>query len=64
MILTFILIFIISFILALRSMRDFGLPNEVKKMISEKKIKGTIIFLKNKIVFYKHHSSSSSSEGG
>lgn len=61
MLLIFIIIFLISFIWALFSMRDFQIPKEIEKMISSKKIKGKIIFLKNKILFYKSYSSSSSS---
>ncbi|MGB9707393.1 MAG: hypothetical protein ACPL1D_01430 [Microgenomates group bacterium] len=64
MIIVFIIIFIISLVLAWRSMGDFDLPSEVKKLVSSRKIKGTIIFLKNKVIFYRHHSSSSSSDDG
>ncbi len=38
-------------------MRDFAMPAEIKKLISRKKIRGTIIFFGKKI---KHYSSSSS----
>ncbi len=54
----FILIFILSFFLAIRSMRDFNVPKEVKDMVRENKSKGTILFLKKNI---KHYSSSSGS---
>jgi len=57
----FIFILIISFILALRSMADFNLPKEIGNLINQKKIKGTIIFLKNKIVYYSSSFSSKSS---
>lgn len=52
------IIFIISLILAIRSMKDFGIPKELKVWLNGKRIKGTIVFFKDKI---KHYSSSSSS---
>ena len=57
MIFVFFLISIISFVLTWRSMRDFNLPKELKDLLNARKIKGTIIFFKNKV---KHYSSSSS----
>ncbi|PJC83204.1 hypothetical protein CO006_00610 [Candidatus Roizmanbacteria bacterium CG_4_8_14_3_um_filter_35_14] len=48
MLLVFLVILIISFILALRSMKDFDMPNEIKKLLQNQKIRGTIIFLKDK----------------
>ncbi len=51
-ILIFITIFFISFILAFRSMKDFGLPKEVKQLIKIRKVKGTILFLKDRIKHY------------
>jgi len=59
--LTFIIlgiILLISFVVSLASMRDFGAPASVKKIFSGTKKKGTILFLKNKV---KHYSSASSS---
>lgn len=53
-----IIIIIVSFLLALRSMKDFSMPVEIERMLKNNKIKGTIVFFKNKI---KHYSSSSSS---
>lgn len=53
-----IVILILSIILTFRSMRDFNIPAEVRKLLKIRKIKGTIVFLKDKI---KHYSSSSSS---
>lgn len=51
-------ILIVSFILAFRSMKDFDLPQEVIKLMNKNKaVKGTIIFLRGRIV---HYSSSSS----
>lgn len=52
MIIYFIIIFIISFILSFYSMRDFQLPIEIKKILKERKIKGKIIFFKDKIRKY------------
>lgn len=62
--LTIFVIFIISFIFALFSMRDLGFDKEIKKILTRKKIKGTVIFLKNKIIHYSSNSSSSFSKGG
>lgn len=53
MIVIFISILIISLILALRSMKDFSVPNELKRLVSNKKIKGSILFLKHKTIHYK-----------
>ena len=47
------LILILSFILALRSMRDFGVPKEVRKLFRINKIQGTIMFFKEKVKHYK-----------
>ncbi len=44
-----IIIFIISFLLAFYSMKDFQLPQEIKKILRERKIRGRIIFFKDKI---------------
>lgn len=49
----FLLILILSFILALRSMSDFKVPKEIRRIIDSKKIRGTIIFFKGKIKHYK-----------
>lgn len=51
-IILFILI-VISFLLAIRSMKDFQIPVEISQYIKNKKIKGTIVVLKNKTVHYK-----------
>lgn len=48
----FILILLFSLALALRSMHDFELPNEVKKLLRFKKVQGTIMFFKDKIKHY------------
>lgn len=53
MILTLILILALSFILAVSSMKDFNVPNEIKRLVQGKKIGGKIIFFKNKVVHYR-----------
>ena len=58
-ILIIIALFIISLILALRSMKDLDVPDETHRMINNKKYKGRIVFFKNKQT--KHYSSSSAS---
>jgi len=58
MLIWFIAIFIVSLILAFRSMRDFDIPSEIKHLLMSKRVRGTILFLKGKI---KHYSSISSS---
>lgn len=50
---------IVSFILAFRSMGDTQVPEEVRKIVSQNKHKGRIVFFKGKTP--KHYSSSSSS---
>ncbi len=52
MIIYFIIIFIISFMLAFYSMKDFQLPQEIKRILRERKIKGRIVFFKDKIKKY------------
>lgn len=42
-------------------MEDFQIPSEIKQLLAAKAIKGTIVFLKDKIIHYHAHSSSSSS---
>ena len=54
----FTLLFVLSFILALISMRDFHVPEKIAKILLMKKIRGTIVFFKDKV---EHYSSSSSS---
>jgi len=58
MIWIFVIIFFISFILALRSMDDFQVPKEIRRILDSKRIKGTILFFKGKKT--KHYSSLSS----
>lgn len=40
------ILLIVSLILAVRSMHDVGLPNDVKKLTGKKTKKGTIVFMK------------------
>ncbi len=54
-------IFIVSFLLALGSMKDFHAPSEIMRMISMKKVRGSIVFFKNKVQHYSSSSSSSTS---
>jgi hypothetical protein len=42
-------------------MSDFNLPKEILRLINQKKIKGTIVFLKNKVIHYSSSSFSKSS---
>lgn len=53
MLFIFLMIFAVSFIMALRSMRDYHLPDELKAFLNSKKIKGSIVFFKNKTVHYR-----------
>ena len=55
------ILFIVAFALALRSAVDFDFAREVEGFITEKRTKGSILFLKDKIVHYSSDSSSSSS---
>jgi len=53
MVLTFLAILILSIILALRSMKDFNVPAEINRLVQGKKMRGKIIFFKNKVVHYR-----------
>ncbi|MBP9816232.1 hypothetical protein KBD09_03305 [Candidatus Woesebacteria bacterium] len=55
------IILVISFILALRSMKDLKFGEELEKIFQRKKIKGTIVFFEDKVTHYDHQSSKSSS---
>jgi len=64
MLLIFLLLFLISFLLALWSMRDFGLPKkEIFDLINRLRLRGTILFLKKKVIHYSSSSKFSLSEG-
>ena len=45
-------IFVGSFIIAFRSMKDLAVPTEIVKMLMVKKIRGTIVFFKDQIKHY------------
>ena len=51
----FLILLTISFILALRSMKDFEMPKEVKALLRFRNIRGTILFFKGKKI--KHYRS-------
>lgn len=61
MLVIFGIIFLISLVLAIRSMGDFDVPDAIKKIILGKRARGTILFMKKKIVHYSSGSSSLSS---
>jgi hypothetical protein len=54
----FAVLFFISFLMAARSMKDFDVPKELRNALSVKKVKGSLVFFKDRIT---HHSSDSSS---
>lgn len=56
-----VLIAIISFIMALFSIKDLHFGSEMEKIFQRRKIKGSIVFYKDKITHYSSKSSSSSS---
>lgn len=53
MLITFLLILVLSFILALSSMKDFNVPAEINRLVQGKKVRGKIVFFKNKVVNYR-----------
>ena len=55
------LIIILSFILALRSLRDLSNKKEGARMVNRRKTTGTIVFFKDKTVHYSSKSPESSS---
>jgi len=57
MVIIFLLILTLAFIFALMSMKDFDVPGEIKKIISARKMKGTIILTKKKAIHYSSDSS-------
>lgn len=59
MYLILVLLLIVSLILAVRSMKDLHVPEEINRIIRNKKYRGRIVFFKNNKT--KHYSSSSSS---
>ncbi len=55
-----VILFLVSFVLAWISMKDFHIPKEIRKMLSMRKMKGSIVFFKDKVEHYSSSSSSSS----
>ncbi len=53
MIMILLCIALVSFLLALRSMHDMHIPKELERLISNKKIKGSIVFFKDKVIHYR-----------
>ncbi len=51
--LIFLGIFILSLAWAVRSMRDFIVPAEIRKLLMRVKLRGTILFLGGKTKHYK-----------
>lgn len=56
----FFILFIVSVVLAVRSMREEGIPREITKLLHMRKFTGRIVFFKGHHT--KHYSSSSSSK--
>ncbi len=54
-------ILVISFLFALRSMKDTSFGEELEKLFQRKKIKGSIVFFEDKVAHYQDQSSKSSS---
>ena len=54
------ILFVVSFLLALRSTADLGFGHVVEGLIERKKVTGSILFLKDKIIHYSASSSSPS----
>lgn len=48
-----VIILLISFILALRSLKELRVPHEVQKLIRKGKTSGVILFLREKIIHYR-----------
>lgn len=49
---TLLILFIISLILAVHSMGDVGFSKQIEQNIRKNKIKGTIVFFKDKVKHY------------
>jgi len=50
-----IILLVISLILAFRSMKDLDFSKEIEKMLHRHKMKGTIVFFKDKIEHFTPH---------
>lgn len=59
MVLILVILIILSFMLALYSMKDFQLPKEISRLIDSRRIRGTILFFKDRVEHYSSKSSSS-----
>lgn len=59
-ILPIIIIFLVSLLLALYSMRDLDFAAEIRHIIKRRQTRGAIVFFDEGIRHYQHHSSSSS----
>lgn len=46
-------IFIVSLILAKRSMKDLETPHEVRRIVERRKIRGTVVFTKGAVKHYR-----------
>lgn len=55
----FIILFIISLLAAIGSMKDLRVPKEILKMIAQRRMRGSIVFFGKRGI--KHYSSSSKS---
>jgi hypothetical protein len=53
MLLPLILILALSFIFAFHSMKDFNIPAEITRLVQGKKVRGKIVFFKNKVIHYR-----------
>jgi hypothetical protein len=51
-IIVLVLLMPISLVLAWLSMKDLGLPKEIERTISRRKIRGSIIFFKHQVKHY------------
>ena len=55
------ILFIVAFLIALKSTSELDFGSTIEQIIQRKKIKGTIVFFKDKVVHYSPQSSDSSS---
>lgn len=53
LLLVFGILFLISLIIALRSMGDIGIPKEIRRLIDSRRVKGTILFFGGKSKHYR-----------
>ena len=55
-----VIIFLLSLLMALYSMRDLDFAVEIRNIVHRRKTRGAIVFFDEGIKHYHHHSSSSS----